>query len=160
MRRRLRIAVSVFFALVAVAFCVQWVSSYWWVDNLSGPVSATRRIGIASGSGWITIRWRYNDLAPSAFRKWIIQHTPQSVIDQFYERAISRGETVTKPTYRFGFSRGGAFQLPYAMPVALMIGCSVLLARPRAFHFSTRTLLIATTVVAALLGLAVYHSRL
>ena len=33
MIRRLRIAVSVFFALVAVAFAVLWVRSYWLIDD-------------------------------------------------------------------------------------------------------------------------------
>ena len=32
MRRRVRIAVSVFFGVVAVALCVLWVRSYWWRD--------------------------------------------------------------------------------------------------------------------------------
>ena len=52
MKRRLRIAVSVFFALVAVAFVVLWVRSYWRCEmfdklNTNG---VTMTVGSNNGS--------------------------------------------------------------------------------------------------------------
>jgi hypothetical protein len=55
MARRLRIAVSVFFALVAVALVVLWVRSYtwsWWVYSLSGGDQV--EIGSSPFCAWIT----------------------------------------------------------------------------------------------------------
>ena len=44
MARRLRIAVSVFFALVAVAFAVLWVRSYIKADTLTLRLSGNHYI--------------------------------------------------------------------------------------------------------------------
>src|SRR5262245_49722511 len=55
--RSLRIAVSVFFALVAVAFAVLWVRSLTWADQYAVRVSSTYhlRVGSQLGSVWFDL---------------------------------------------------------------------------------------------------------
>jgi hypothetical protein len=54
MFRRLRIAASVFFALVAIALCVLWVRSYWHFDQIEGQLFQ-RNLFLASASGQIRL---------------------------------------------------------------------------------------------------------
>ena len=74
----------------------------------------------------------------------------------YYEFQIRRGNMVRPPAFRIGNTGDGAFQFPYVLPVAIAIGGVVIFAWPRSTRFSLRTMLIATTLVAVLLGLGVW----
>jgi hypothetical protein len=151
MKRRLRIAVSVFFALVAVAFAVLWVRSYWRCDDVSWGISGGPGYkfislrGEVSGSwfrsreGAVSVGWRHATVAPDRL--------PQ---------LSSSGHSQL-----LGFS----FWMPYLAVVphwfVVVLSVSIATAPWLSYsgHFSLRTLLIATTLIAIVLGLAVWAGR-
>lgn len=53
--RRLRIAASVFFAVVTVAMCVLWVRAHWKVDSVYGPIINATHLVFTSRHGGIGI---------------------------------------------------------------------------------------------------------
>src|SRR6186713_3174521 len=60
--RKLRVAWSVVWGVVAVLFCALWVRSYWWVDSLYVKLpNPQRNLIICSGLGgtmWYTNQYR------------------------------------------------------------------------------------------------------
>jgi hypothetical protein len=149
MLRRLRIAVSVFFALVAAALCVLWARSYWWFDSLE------------------------IDLMPAG---WSIETFPGEL--QFDKQPYRsrffwdyRRDEVVAVTHAGGSS--GVFDFyangdldnwvigtPYWLPTLTYTLLAVLIARPSfAKRFNVRTMLLATTAVAIALGAIMALSR-
>ena len=51
--RKLRIAWSVVFGVVAVLLIVLWVRSYWWVEMIGAPLTSKYYFGAASQPGCI-----------------------------------------------------------------------------------------------------------
>jgi len=143
--RSLRIAWSAGWGVVAVLVCVLWVRSYWSYDQLTGPVSRTRAVGAVSGVGLLIIgtssdAFTYSHLG----REWrfhqfpLVEWNPAAKSPPGYERVTLR----------------------YCVLILLFATIAAapwLNYIPR--RFSLRTLLIATTVVAVGLGLAVYTLR-
>jgi hypothetical protein len=149
--RTLRIAWSVTWGLVAVLLVALWMRSYWWCDNVIGPLGATRsffvwsdrgRFGIgvvpqrlrslANGGPWASGHAWLGDLSPRdyGFTPWL----PSWATENY----------VAVPTWSLVLLIG-------AIAAATWMHWSM--------RFRLRTLLIATTVVAALLGLIVYAAR-
>jgi hypothetical protein len=154
MARKLRIAVSVYFGLLTVALCVMWVRSYYWIDNVVGPVTATQQIGFASSKGWLTLRSK----RPPSFQKWSMQSRTPAQLEAIYEQMRQGGGQVRRSAEpHFGLTGDGAIQFPHWLPtVTVAILASLPWVSPR---FSLRTLLIATTLVAVVLGLVVWMVR-
>jgi hypothetical protein len=138
--RRLRIATSVFFAVVTVALCVLWVRSYWRTDTVTRMDNVLTMFGSANGhiyfyrgksnygrSGW---RWNTNQYNPhSADSGWV------------------RTNHFTLISIPFGI----------AVPVVtISAAISWVLASKSPPRFSLRTLLIATTLIAVALGLGAW----
>jgi hypothetical protein len=151
--RKLRIAWSVVWGLGAVLIVVFCVRSYWWYDRLS-LYSSTQAFGVASlrgelvyGSNSIT-----NSLTkPLPWWYWSCEYiTPAT-------RAPSDSYPKT-----MGFAWYSGEWRHYAfLPHWFLLATATLLAVAGwiPLRFSLRTLLIATTLVAVLLGLAVYATR-
>lgn len=151
MARKLRIAVSAFFGALTLALCVLWVRSYWLCDDFSlgisgGPgykvISLRGEIGASryqSREGAVSVGWRHATVAPDK-------------LPQLSSRGQSR---------LLGF----AFTVPYLIVVPqwflMAVSMSTVLAPwfPYSSRFSVRALLIATTLIAAVLGLAVWAWR-
>jgi hypothetical protein len=151
--RKLRIAWSVAWGLLAVLLIVFWVRSYWWGNRFDVQIAEERPLSISSSSGTLGLRTNW-DIA-SAYR-----HTPGQW--SFTNYPIT--EDVRDWSW-FSFQCellwanwvGINIFLPHWLVV---IASGMLATLPwLRYHFSLRTLLIATTLLAVVLGLAVWLSR-
>ena len=82
---------------------------------------------------------------------------PISPSAQFISRRILPGSDVFRPPHLFEFGEVG--YLPHSFPVILAALFAVIPWVPWSRRFSLRTLLIATTLLAMLLGAIVYAIR-
>ena len=133
--RRVRIAVSVFFGVVAVAvLCVLWVRSYWWNEMVSRSDHMFVAIGSNTGCFYII----QSQSAPdSDGTQWAFDH--DVAIDLPADFSWMRT------------ARTSSLRIPHW---SLVLSCATLAAIPWASrHFSVRTILVAATLVAAVLGL-------
>jgi hypothetical protein len=132
--RKLRIAWSVFWGLACVLLIALWVRSYSWYDftQSGGITSANGKLHLGRT---VTIT-RYADYSPS----------PQQLIEnRFGMLSITSAGVTAVPS-------GGGITIPYWL---LQVPVLVLAAAPWK-RFSVRTLLIAITLVAVVLGIATY----
>jgi hypothetical protein len=153
--RKLRIAWSVAWGVVAVLLCVLWVRSYWWFDpiRLSYPKGLSAQI--TSWDGHISIRptFRSNDIFERYSPSYL--QNPVIVKDEFGRVADAKWIYVLRyPTDGFN-----EIYIPHWMVAVLMGGIAVAPWIHLRKRFSLRALLIATTLVAVLLGLVVWASR-
>jgi hypothetical protein len=150
--RKLRIAWSVGWGVVTLLLCVLWVRSYMTTDTLGGTTSAPRVFLVRSSWGHLHIL-SFDDTTQS--RDWKIESEPLTADTKRFEKNMN--QTLTK----FGFGQliaGSDYEitLPYWLP---FIGGVLLATIPCvrwSRQYSLRTLLIATTLVAVMLGLLVY----
>ena len=141
--RKLRIAWSVAWGSVAVLLIVLWVRSYTWADR----VALTKSFEVVSLSG---------ELVADASNGRLFGGTPR----RRWETARNRGHGIDPSAYPylgFGFLRAGN-DLGILIPcwfVVLLAGAAAL-APWLPWRFGIRTLLIAMTLLAVVLGLAVW----
>jgi hypothetical protein len=144
--RKLRIAWSVAWGLLAVLLSVLWVRSYWWMDMASFRlVPSTFAVRIISTRGVVGISVRDTQRQPIAFSVETIK-TPDSLVDGF-------GTRMDDGWFHRG---GGKVWTPFWFGV---LCCVTSASAPWLWQVSRRTLLIATTLVAVVLGLVVWASR-
>jgi hypothetical protein len=149
MVRYARYAPAVAFALLAIAFVGLWARSYRRVDILIGPLGETRGFAMGSVNGVI---------APgvSSIRRpeeWSMRSYPSR------PRTVSRWQRGVLFGLGFSFandSTGLHFQLPYWFLALSSLALAALLAFKPITRFTVRGLLITTTLLAAILGLAAY----
>jgi hypothetical protein len=151
--RALRIAWSVWWGILCVLLIVLWVRSYRERDFISRIDNNRWRTTLGSNNGYVYLDHRQIPLLPgfgywSASAGWKI-HRSDPIIYMpavFYWHSTA-SETDIRVPYR------------YLAPIVLAIFASfaVLPWVPR--KFSLRTLLIATTLIAVVLGLMVYTTR-
>ncbi len=160
--RKLRIAWSVAWGLAAVLLCVLWARSYWWMDNLYVKVpDPQRNLVISSGLGG-TI-W-YTNQYPSWSPVWTHTYwrTQSNTV-----AAEMEGLEVNwfYNLYSFEFfsfpAREPYWSRQLILPHWLLIAAFTAIAVAPWIHwrFSLRTLLLATTLVAVVLGLIVWAVR-
>jgi hypothetical protein len=148
--RKLRIAWSVGWGIVALLLTALWVRSYWWCDTVQCPTSSrfcassvngVFRVNIFSRgvSAGIGSSWAYNSLLtnqlPPQFRdgaNWLWRS------DRFMTLVVFP-----------------IWAIVLAIAVSAVVPWKIALPR----SFSLRTLLIATTLVAVLLGLVGWAVR-
>jgi hypothetical protein len=143
--RKLRIAWSVAWGVIAVLLIVLWVRSYWWYDLIMEGISDTRGITGSSWEGELSLSW-----API-----------EQSIGEFHWATEAEG--VSSPTKVLGFSIDvrsfGDWEVTVQhWLVILVIGIVAVVPwiRQLNWRFSLRTLLIATTLLAVVLGFAVW----
>jgi hypothetical protein len=155
MARKLRIAASVFFAVLTVALCVLWVRSYWWVDSISRQAE-TIDLEIVSRSGKLSfMRYVCVPKIEVVYTNWHVRSHPVN-------SKVGHGFYYIEDAEKFPFAliRSGRFatvSMPYWCPVIT----TVLLAVLPWFLWLTkqlgpRRMLVATTLVAVVLGLGVW----
>jgi hypothetical protein len=147
--RKLRIAWSVGWGLLAVVLVVLWVRSYTTADALGGTTNAPRILLVRSSWGLLHILYFDDD---TQSRDWKIESETLTDNDKRFERKWN--PILVK--FGFGYLRAGSdysITFPDWLPVLLT---ATLGAVPWVRRFSLRTLLIATTLVAVILGLVVY----
>jgi hypothetical protein len=154
---KLRIAWSVGWGLVTVLLCILWVWSYWRMDIVNSPTSRKYFELCQSIRGKLNFSARRTE---NTFPQngWVFAHMPLETLDQqTYSQAT--GETnLDRIGSGWSFSPNG-FQvlLPHWVfaGLILMMAAAPWLVSDR---FTVRTLLIAMTLVAALLGVIVYRN--
>lgn len=148
MDRKLRIAVSVFFGLLTVALCVLWVRSYWVSELLVTAKTPTAwSLGPIRGG---LLLGTYPQGTVNNWREWYLASSP------------SRSGTIVR-SLRFSFDFSGDTK-SMVVPFWFLIGATCAFWMPLSWptirpQFSLRTLLIATTLVAVVLGLAAWVAR-
>jgi hypothetical protein len=150
--RKLRIAWSVFWGLVAVLLIVLSVRSFWCgydliaSDAKNGFVLFAERgvIGVTSPG---LPRWSRTELIPETFIPGKRAHYKAPGFTGFYV-----GSDPTGPTYLL-------IQIPLWFVVLFVTAVSALPSIRWSKRFTLRTLLIATTLVAVVLGLVVWAAR-
>ena len=144
--RKLRIAWSAVWGVVAVLLCLLWIVSYWWDVFADTPTIAVR---IASRHGQFSFDCSFAQLWEDGILTWDVFHTK---IDDDYFRidlepdiSLQNGNILSVTGYHWQLVAAAS---AIASAVWLPLRC-----------FSLRTLLIATTLVAVVLGLVVWISR-
>jgi hypothetical protein len=146
MKRRLRIAVSVFFALVALALCVLWVRSYFGEDRVSGHASDSFGLRLYSSRGWIVCakstslgtKKNYPFDVALGSEHWL---APNDSRLRF-----------TSPRDFFSGANYASVSLPHWILMLASGVAATAVALHWRFRFSIGTLLIATTLIAAVLA--------
>jgi hypothetical protein len=147
MLRRLRIAASMFFAAVAMALCVLCVRSY---DRREGFMAFPFGYHVKASSLAGRLRFAVS-LQSSEFNGWTSHSVRADSPENF--------GWVQHPSRTLGFEGGSSDWLTIGVPYWFVVMMSATAAAwfwPNwSRHFSLRTLVIATTLVAVLLGLGV-----
>lgn len=153
MPRKLRIAASVFFGLLTITLCLLWVRSYWRIDAVNGHGPGGRGFLAQSTTGRFVVvvfnvpvdwRWRVFPI-PQDWRPKNINGQPGLLPAWgFYPRPGSGDWTVV---------------FPFWFPVVSLASMVAALWFPYSNRFSLRTLLMATTLLAVVLGLGVWLAR-
>ena len=149
--RKLRIAWSVLCGIACVLLIVLWVRSYWWWDTVQGPLLDGVQFSAGSHHGRLAIGTDAFEIAQSTE----LGATKCAI--------VLRNSRYFKQDYSIGFaffhSDGSwAIHIPHWFAIDGLAHSS----RPHPWlrwRFSLRTLLIATTLVAVVLGLIVWMSR-
>ncbi len=146
--RRLRIGTSAFFGLLTVALCVLWVRSYWWFTAGQGQIFDRRAFAFQSLDGSVTVTFLR---ANNSSRMTSYEAMGFPAMRQVRDRSLN---------YTFRLSSNASaltIQTPFWFPAiasAIFAGAAWI-----TFRFSLRTLLIATTLFAIVLGLSVWTSQ-
>jgi hypothetical protein len=144
--RKLRIAWSVGWGLLAVLLIVFWVRSYEnQTVSYNGPVFGSIIIGFDSRPGALTIG--VEDIADA--QPWSVHRIEKS---EFTEQMLGFIST-------FSYSSDGV-RMPYCFATSFATALAALpwlLWWPK--RFSLRTLLVATTLISVVLGLIAWAAR-
>jgi hypothetical protein len=143
---KLRIAWSVVCGIACVLLVVLWVRSYSFVDSVTyrskntlGVVSRTGSLCFASVDGAIGKGFSFGSERLQFIQTNLLPH------NTFEWRTVAPTMTVI-------------FVPHWSVVITLGVLCAATMI-PWSNHFSLRTLLIATTVVAVVLGLAVFAAK-
>jgi hypothetical protein len=144
--RRLRIATSMFFALIAVALCLLWVRSYRTCDTVSIRDARSGHFTfLGSNSGTMFLHRSVVETFPY----------PGSSFPRYSYSAMHTSEPQAVFVWNSNFLQGPVgISFPYWLPT-LVAALTAAIPWLRC-HFSLRTMLIATTLVAVALGLGVW----
>ena len=144
--RKLRLAWSVGCGITCVVLIVLWVRSYHYFDKLEGPIGSQRAFGIESFPGHLDFFvWRFID-------------QPQPWSRHTYSLSELPEQGIVLPQICLGFYSWDqqdyfGIRLPYWF---LSVAAAILVPAPwLRWRFSLRILLIATTLIAVVLGLIV-----
>jgi hypothetical protein len=136
--RKLRIAWSVFWGFACVLLIVLWVRSYRSHENVWFNVTNSRVLTFSSEQGELACQWVAT--MPLFDFTWIRDIS-------MVRRGSSTWKFIKSPIEWIVF-------LPYWFPT--LVSASLGIAPWASWKFSVRTLLIATTLVAVLLGLIMW----
>jgi len=158
--RGLRIAWSVWWGILCVLLVVLWVRSYWRTDYLELIIPGTEHWGV-HGEG------RVNGFQISSMHASLsIYHDKYMTISDFqdvWDGPEMKREVFKPPPRDFGsgfsFSmdrRQQHIAVPHLLPLLVLLAATLAPWLPwLSWKFSLRTLLIATTLIAVVLGLVV-----
>ena len=146
MRRRVRIAVSVFFGALALLLCVLWGWSYWRLTGIGVWKTFGFRYEMVSADGWLIF-----------LRRQRIYLGFELMLDDPYSFVADSIARQKRGIGLYDDVSNSAIGVAYWLLVlSTGIGAAVPWMR---WRFGLRTLLVAMTLVAAVLGLACYAVR-
>jgi hypothetical protein len=151
--RKLRIAWSILDGLVWTCVLFLFARSFWWADSIDIPILAGSPLQIGSVQGTVGIVVEYPpEVASGSTSRW--NHF-QSPTDEVKSELAKSNESLPSPIY--GGLRKIQRLVVFFVPDWLVL---VLVTMDQVrWRFSLRTLLIAITLVAVVLGLAFYLVR-
>ena len=153
MMRYARYAAAVVFALLAVGFVTLWVRSGYRWDQVNWRVNG--KVFVAFNTYWGTFDVRVfinSDALPSWLASGVSSTPIAMVMNPSWPTSSLPGVR-----YEWRYNAFGAkANLPYWCLAASSLGLAALFAFKRSWRFSLRTILVVTTVLAGLLGFAVY----
>jgi hypothetical protein len=139
-----------------VLLTLLWVRSYWRVYTLGLPATANRVFQVTAAPG----RFLFGPIEKP--RRWLLDHVSA---DDFRDIVVS-GDFITEALRPPSYDECLELKFPghHTIPFwAMVFAISILAITPWLPYwpnrFSLRTMLIATTMVAVLLGVAVYAMR-
>lgn len=144
---KLRIAATVFFGLLAMALCVLWGRSYWYQDGYRS-FDRPKLSGLFSESGMLYFSRVVLDETMLTEFTWTSGYTSKRLPDD-WDAKWAAFDVRRNPNY---FS----ITIPYWFPTLLTACVSAIACVYSKWQFSLRTLLLATTLVAVVLGLGVW----
>jgi hypothetical protein len=151
--RKLRIAFSSICAIACVPLCVLWVRSYWQVEMIGVPLTSKYYFGAASQPGCIGFTIHpLGQLSRSQIKRFQSYPT-ESWLETVRQERLPN---ISRVWGTFDFQR-----YSYIAPdwfVLIVIATFATLPWLR-WRFSLRTLLIAVTAIAVVLGLVVWSIR-
>jgi hypothetical protein len=143
--RKLRIALSAVCGIVCLLLVVLWVRSYWWADTLKGGVYRPVVLFLHSSNGRIALL-RVANSNPS----WRALSDRPSAQSSGLHGA---------PMWQYGKKPNGEWYVVVPQWFPVLVTGTLVAAPWLRWRFSLRTLLIATTLVAVGLGVAVMVLR-
>jgi hypothetical protein len=151
--RKLRIAWSVAWGIVAVLLIVSWARSYWWIEAIRLPYMGHGAVQVVSIPGLLAIGSFDSRVGPGLFH--------QRVVDwrDLYARAEPPLPELPSPLF------GGVLRIKSLAQIFIPYWCLTIAATASGslpwlrWRFSLRTLLIATTLVSVGLGLIVWAAH-
>jgi hypothetical protein len=159
--RYLRIAVTVLSLTACVLLTALWVRSYRSIDNLYIRLPKARTLGFSSGLGQLAIEVR-NNTWPFG---WQFMTQPAAPIRERNKKmaaasavrgrtGLLRGALARRPTFKLlRLPETSILFMRFWIPVLATGLMGAVLGIPILHRFSLRTLLIAMTLVAVVLGL-------
>jgi hypothetical protein len=148
--RRLRIAFSAMCGVLCLLLIALWVRSWTWQDDCGYAFADTRELRFISVNGLVDFHCGYDPFAETPVGEWFVY---SDRIDDIY----LEGEVPTTQWKLKLFEDEVIGRIPHWFPILMFALAGILpwLAW-LPWRFSLRTLLIAMTLVAILLGLIVY----
>jgi len=144
-RRRSRVAMSLFFGVMTAALVVLWVRSYWRRD-FSWSTGRWHSV-VASNYGFLTLDLTRTSQAKSSYQSGIgAAAASQTVPRLYYSRYRDRIRIV----------------MPHWVPAIVTAVLTAVIGwdrRSLRLHFNLRDLFLITTLIASLLGLAVWAGK-
>jgi hypothetical protein len=155
--RWLRIALSVWWGILCVLLVVLWVRSYHYSTQYQHSFSTTHCVTSETQVGTVYISWRVGNSNKNLRQGFIVREIDDATRATL-ERIHSQNDTLG---FAFGHRAGPpadirGMTLPYWFLVLLTATLAPLPWFP--WKYSLRTLLIATTLIAIVLGLVVWSS--
>jgi hypothetical protein len=148
MMRYARYTAAMLFVLLALGFVSLWVRSFQHTDTLQGEGVGAFYF-LSSENGRLYLQWNRAEGAPAAWPEWSFKTSPPSSNWRFATAIIGFG-------YLDHWLFGRAIALPHWAPALSSLAIAALFVFKRNWRYSLRTILVATTVVAVVLGLAVW----
>jgi hypothetical protein len=153
--RKLRVAWSVFWGLACVLLVVLWVRSYWYDDYALDHISGTQGLELFSLRGKTCISYIYGVSPPDPERGWFCGS------DLISEREVHLKEPLHLPGSQLWDFDGVMpyVRLPHSLYALVFATIAAVPWVRWSKRFRLRTLLIAMTLVAVVLGAIVYATR-
>ena len=153
--RSVRIAMSVVFGMLCVILLALWVRCYWRIDTLWGPITDHGQLAIVSMQGQVSVGVNFNGgSAPWSIVSGTLYAPWRNAWAILLPRRDALGFALVSDSNNLGVT----------LPYWFIVLTTAILARlpwvPWSKRFSLRTLLIAITLSAVVLGLVAKYGGL